>query len=80
MSLSRFASHLSNLSKGSMLYVRLALDLIEKGHLVVKSSSYRVLPVCLSEVYTLSFNLKFTTIKAYDRVSCSFYLYLKIEY
>ncbi|KFM60550.1 Protein TANC2, partial [Stegodyphus mimosarum] len=64
----RFASHLSNLSQGCILYIRLTLDLIEKGHLVVKSSSYRVLPVCLSEVYTLSFNLKFTTIKSYERI------------
>ncbi|GIY02847.1 protein TANC2 [Caerostris extrusa] len=52
-----------------ILYVRLTLDLIEKGHLVVKSSSYRVLPVCLNEVYLLSFNLKFTTIKSYERVT-----------
>ncbi|GFT99218.1 protein TANC2 [Nephila pilipes] len=68
-STSKFAAHLANLSKGCILYIRLTLDLIEKGHLVVKSSSYRVLPVCLSEVYTLSFNLKFTTIKSYERVS-----------
>ncbi|XP_055942116.1 protein TANC2-like isoform X2 [Argiope bruennichi] len=68
-STSKFASHLANLSKGCILYIRLTLDLIEKGHLVVKSSSYRVLPVSLSEVYTLSFNLKFTTIKSYERVS-----------
>ncbi|KAG8189125.1 hypothetical protein JTE90_028664 [Oedothorax gibbosus] len=66
---SKFASHLANLSKGCILYVRMTLDLIEKGHLVVKSSSYRVLPVSLNEVYTLSFNLKFTTIKSYERVS-----------
>nr|XP_042907166.1 protein TANC2 isoform X3 [Parasteatoda tepidariorum] len=65
---SKFAAHLSNLSKGCMLYIRLTLDLIERGHLVVKSSSYRVLPVCLSEVYMLSFNLKFTTIKSYEKV------------
>lgn len=65
----RFANHLASLSKGCMLYVKLTLDLIEKGHLVVKSSSYRVLPVSLSEVYLLSFNLKFTTIKSFERVS-----------
>ncbi|XP_022248629.1 protein TANC2-like [Limulus polyphemus] len=65
----RFANHLVSLSKGCMLYIKLVLDLIEKGHLVVKSSSYKVIPVSLSEVYLLSCNLKFTTIKAYERVS-----------
>ncbi|XP_022250289.1 protein TANC2-like isoform X2 [Limulus polyphemus] len=64
----RFANHLMSLSKGCMLYLKLTLDLIENGHLVVKSSSYNVVPVSLSEVYLLSFNLKFTTIKAYERV------------
>ncbi|XP_076322873.1 protein TANC2-like isoform X3 [Tachypleus tridentatus] len=65
----RFANHLVSLSKGCMLYLKLTLDLIEKGHLVIKSSSYKVLPVSLSEVYLLSFNLKFTTIRSFERVS-----------
>ncbi|XP_076309260.1 protein TANC2-like isoform X3 [Tachypleus tridentatus] len=65
----RFANHLMSLSKGCMLYIKLVLDLIEKGHLVVKSSSYKVIPVSLSEVYLLSFNLKFTTVTSYERVS-----------
>ncbi|XP_022237488.1 protein TANC2-like isoform X1 [Limulus polyphemus] len=65
----RFANHLVSLSKGCVLYIKLILDLIERGHLVVKSSSYKVIPVSLSEVYLLSFNLKFTTIKAFERVS-----------
>ncbi|XP_022255135.1 protein TANC2-like [Limulus polyphemus] len=65
----RFANHLASLSKGCMLYLKLTLDLIEKGHLVMKSSSYKVLPVSLSEVYLLSFNLKFTTIRSLERVS-----------
>lgn len=64
----RFANHLANLSKGCFLYVKLTMDLIEKGHLVVKSSSYKVLPVSLSEVYLLNFNLKFTTTRSYERV------------
>ncbi|XP_076337629.1 protein TANC2-like isoform X2 [Tachypleus tridentatus] len=64
----RFANHLMSLSKGCMLYLKLTLDLIENGHLVVKSSSYNVVPVSLNEVYLLSFNLRFTTIKAYERV------------
>ncbi|XP_064471803.1 protein TANC2-like isoform X2 [Ornithodoros turicata] len=64
----RFSSHLANLSKGCFLYMKLTLDLIEKGHLVVKSSSYKVLPVSLNQVYLLSFNLKFTTTRSYERV------------
>ncbi|XP_077525159.1 zinc-RING finger and ankyrin repeat domain-containing protein rolling pebbles isoform X1 [Amblyomma americanum] len=64
----RFANHLANLSKGCFLYVKLTMDLIERGHLVVKSSSYKVLPVSLSEVYLLNFNLKFTTTRAFERV------------
>ncbi|XP_022257252.1 protein TANC2-like [Limulus polyphemus] len=65
----RFANHLVSLSKGCMLYLKLTLDLIEKGHLVVKSSSYKVLPVSLCELYLLSFNLKFTTVRSFDRVT-----------
>ncbi|KAL3231282.1 hypothetical protein MRX96_023332 [Rhipicephalus microplus] len=64
----RFANHLANLSRGCFLYAKLTMDLIERGHLVVKSSSYKVLPVSLSEVYLLNFNLKFTTTRAFERV------------
>lgn len=64
----RFASHVASLSKGCFLYAKLTMDLIERGHLVVKSSSYKVLPVSLSELYLLSFNLKFTTTRAFQRV------------
>ena len=41
-SLNRFSHHLLNLSQGSFLFAKLTLDLLEKGHLVVKSSSYKV--------------------------------------
>lgn len=64
----RFAQHVASLSKGCFLYAKLTMDLIERGHLVVKSSSYKVLPVSLSEVYLLSFNLRFTTTRAFERV------------
>ncbi|XP_076304944.1 protein TANC2-like isoform X2 [Tachypleus tridentatus] len=65
----RFANHLVSVSKGCMLYLKLTLDLIEKGHLVIKSSSYKVLPVSICELYLLCFNLKFTTIQSFDRVT-----------
>lgn len=67
-SFTNFATHLAQLSKGCFLFVKMVLDLIEKGHLVIKSSSYKVVPVNLMEVYLLLFNLKFTTVKSYERV------------
>ena len=40
--LARLATHLTGLSRGSFLYLRLALDLVEEGQLVLKSSGYKV--------------------------------------
>lgn len=39
---SRFASHLLSLACGNFLFAKLTLDLIESGHLVAKSTSYKV--------------------------------------
>ncbi|KAI2666464.1 Protein TANC2 [Labeo rohita] len=46
----KLSAHLKSLSRGSYLYLKLTLDLIEKGYLVLKSSSFkssfeRVLPL-----------------------------------
>jgi hypothetical protein len=49
--------------------VKLTLDLIERGHLVLKSSNYKVLPRTLSEVFQLEFNLKFPTSKSFENIS-----------
>lgn len=38
----KLSAHLKSLSRGSYLYLKLTLDLIEKGYLVLKSSSYKV--------------------------------------
>lgn len=38
----KLISHLKTLSKGSYLYLKLTLDLIEGGFLVLKSSSFKV--------------------------------------
>ncbi|XP_037077652.1 protein TANC2-like isoform X2 [Pollicipes pollicipes] len=65
---SRFIAHLVNLSKGSFLFVKLTLDLIERGKLVMKSSSFRVLPVSLSEIFLLNCNLRFPTQRSYEQV------------
>lgn len=64
----RFAAHLSGLCRGNFLHAKMALDLIEQGHLVTKSSSFKVLPVSLSEIFLLNLNLRFASSRAYERV------------
>ena len=51
--LSKFSSHLSTRSHGSILYLQLTLDLFHKGHLALKGGNYLVVPVSLSEVCSL---------------------------
>ncbi|KAK3915593.1 Protein TANC2 [Frankliniella fusca] len=65
---SRFSQHLASLARGSFLFAKLTLDLIERGHIVVKSSSYKVLPVSLSEIFLLHFNLRFPTLRSFEKV------------
>ncbi|XP_053671068.1 protein TANC2 [Anopheles nili] len=65
----KFAQHLLALAKGSFLFVKLTLDLIERGNLVIKSSSFKVLPVSLAQIFLLNFNLRFPTATAYERIS-----------
>ncbi|XP_058455784.1 protein TANC2 isoform X2 [Malaya genurostris] len=65
----KFAQYLLTLTKGSFLYAKLTLDLIERGSLVIKSSSFKVLPVSLAQIFLLNFNLRFPTATAYDRIS-----------
>nr|NVI77194.1 rolling pebbles [Cucujiformia] len=69
ISLHKFSQHLLNLSQGSFLYTKLTLDLLERGHLVAKSSGYKVLPVSLAQIYLLHFNLRFPTIRSFEKVS-----------
>nr|XP_050866440.1 protein TANC2 isoform X1 [Vespula vulgaris] len=64
----RFASHLLTLARGSFLFAKLTLDLIESGHLVAKSASYKVLPVSLAQIFQLHFNLRFPTATSFDKV------------
>jgi len=65
----KLAAHIATLSAGSMLYARLVLDMIERGPLVLKGSGYRVVPVNLAEVFQLEMNLRFATVRAFDRAS-----------
>uniref|UniRef100_A0A3B3B8F8 Tetratricopeptide repeat, ankyrin repeat and coiled-coil containing 1b n=1 Tax=Oryzias melastigma TaxID=30732 RepID=A0A3B3B8F8_ORYME len=66
-SVSRLSSHLISRSQGSYLYLKLTLDLFERGHLVIKSASYKVVPVSLTELYQLQCNMKFMTNSAFER-------------
>ncbi|NWI84587.1 TANC1 protein, partial [Pitta sordida] len=63
----KVSNHLITRSLGSYLYLKLTLDLFQKGHLVIKSASYKVVPVSLSELYLLQCNMKFMTNSAFER-------------
>ncbi|KAM6986391.1 protein TANC1 isoform 2-T2 [Aplochiton taeniatus] len=65
----KLSSHLISRSQGSYLYLKLTLDLFERGHLVIKSASYNVVPVSLAELYQLQCNMKFMTNSAFERSS-----------
>lgn len=65
----KFCQHLQTSSCGSFLFAKLTLDLIERGHLVAKSQSFKVLPVILSQIYQLHFNLRFPTTSSFEKVA-----------
>ncbi len=65
----RFQRHLVGLARGSFLFVSLTLDLIERGHIVAKSASYKVLPQTLAEIFRLEFNLRFASGSAFRQVA-----------
>uniref|UniRef100_A0A8C5AYV4 Tetratricopeptide repeat, ankyrin repeat and coiled-coil containing 1 n=1 Tax=Gadus morhua TaxID=8049 RepID=A0A8C5AYV4_GADMO len=64
---SKLSGHLGARSQGSYLYLKLTLDLFQRGHLVIKSSGYKVVPVSLAELYQLQCNMKFMTNSAFER-------------
>ncbi|XP_076032588.1 zinc-RING finger and ankyrin repeat domain-containing protein rolling pebbles isoform X3 [Oratosquilla oratoria] len=64
----RFTQHVVLQSRGSMLFLKLLLDLIERGHLVMKSGSFKVLPQTLSEIFLLLFNLRFPSVRSFEKV------------
>uniref|UniRef100_A0A3Q1H464 Tetratricopeptide repeat, ankyrin repeat and coiled-coil containing 1 n=1 Tax=Acanthochromis polyacanthus TaxID=80966 RepID=A0A3Q1H464_9TELE len=67
LTVGKLSSHLISRSQGSYLYLKLTLDLFERGHLVIKSASYKVVPVSLAELYQLQCNMKFMTNSAFER-------------
>ncbi|KAK8745172.1 hypothetical protein OTU49_000493 [Cherax quadricarinatus] len=64
----RFTQYVASQSKGSMLYIKLILDLVERGHLVMKSGSFKVLPQSLNEIFLLLFNLRFPSVRSFEKV------------
>uniref|UniRef100_A0A667Y0N1 Tetratricopeptide repeat, ankyrin repeat and coiled-coil containing 1a n=1 Tax=Myripristis murdjan TaxID=586833 RepID=A0A667Y0N1_9TELE len=66
--LSKFSSHLSTRSHGSILYLQLTLDLFHRGHLDLKGGNYLVVPVSLSEVYLLMCRASFPDGEVFERV------------
>ncbi|KAM9861164.1 protein TANC1-like [Aulostomus maculatus] len=66
--LSKFCSHLSTRSHGSILYLQLTLDLFHKGHLALKGGNYLVVPVSLSEVYLLMCRVSFPDKEVFEQV------------
>uniref|UniRef100_A0A673CPV7 Tetratricopeptide repeat, ankyrin repeat and coiled-coil containing 1b n=1 Tax=Sphaeramia orbicularis TaxID=375764 RepID=A0A673CPV7_9TELE len=67
LTVGKLSSHLISRSQGSYLYLKLTLDLFERGHLVIKSASYKVVPVSVAELYQLQCNMKFMTNSAFER-------------
>ncbi len=73
----RFLQHLTDLSGGNFLYAELTLELVERGHLVIKSNSFKVLPVSVSEVFLLELNLRWAQNKT--RVTTHVLYFLKLS-
>ena len=67
-SIFKFSQHIVWLSNGSMLFLKLLLDLVERGHLIMKSGSFKVLPQSLNEVFLLLFNLRFPSVQSFKKV------------
>ncbi|GBP01139.1 Protein TANC2 [Eumeta japonica] len=65
----KFAQYILHLSQGSFLFLKLILDLLERSHIVVKSSNYKVVPISLAQIYLLQFNLRFPTVQSFEKVT-----------
>ena len=40
------------------MHVKMMLEFIERGQIVIKSDSFKLLPQTLSEMYQLAFNIR----------------------
>uniref|UniRef100_H2Y6U7 NACHT domain-containing protein n=1 Tax=Ciona savignyi TaxID=51511 RepID=H2Y6U7_CIOSA len=64
----QLGQHLIKTAKGNFLFLRLTLDLIDKGSIVPKSSGFKVIPVSVHEVFLLMCNLRFMSYTSFDDV------------
>lgn len=64
--------HLVRSAVGCFLYLKLTLDLLERGSLVIKSSSFNVIPHSLSEIFLLNLNLVFSSEVAFTQTKTVF--------
>ena len=53
-----FTAHLVRKASGCFLYVKMMMEFLERGQIVIKSDSFKLLPQSLSEMYQLAFNLR----------------------
>lgn len=65
---SNLAHYLTISSGGCFLYTDMILNLFHEGKLILKSTSMGMIPLSLSEIYLLEFNLRFPTSESFARV------------
>ncbi|CAF4850048.1 unnamed protein product [Pieris macdunnoughi] len=65
----KFAQYVLHLSQGSFLFLKLIMDLLERSHIVVKSTNYKVVPISLAQIFLLQFNLRFPTVQSFEKVT-----------
>lgn len=65
----KFAQYVLHLCQGSFLFLKLILDLLERSHIVVKSTNYKVVPISLAQIFLLQFNLRFPTVQSFEKVT-----------
>ena len=65
----KLARFLTLRARGCFLYVKLVLELVERGTLNLKSHSFKSLPQSLSEIYHLAFSIIFPCSESYEQVS-----------
>ena len=68
LSQTNFAHYVIQASRGNFLYIDLVLAFFKEGKLQVKSSSFSMIPMSLSQVFLLAFNLKYPTHEAFLKV------------
>ncbi|XP_060801357.1 protein TANC2 isoform X1 [Amyelois transitella] len=68
-SVMKFAQYVLHLCQGSFLFLKLILDLLERSHIVVKSTNYKVVPISLAQIFLLQFNLRFPTVQSFEKIT-----------